>query len=458
VPHIAGTGPHTLADAAAGEHADIGKSTAGAGAVRRGDVAESVGTNWAGNYAYRASGIVHPASVEDVQRAVRHALDAGSKVRALGTRHCFNDIADTQGELIAMTALPPRFELDEAARTVTVSGGTRYGDFAEQLDARGWALANLASLPHISVAGAIATGTHGSGDGNRNLAAAVRGIEFVDGTGELRSLRRGDGGFAGAVVGIGALGLVTAVTLEVVPTYEVAQTVYDELDWTTVLENFGDITSAGYSVSMFTGWVDGVQQVWLKRVVSEDASAAPETFHGAAQAAEKRHPLPGVDATACTDQFGVPGPWYDRLPHFKLAFTPSNGEEIQSEYLVPRERAADAIRALLPLAERIAPLLQVTELRTVAADDLWLSSAYERDALGIHFTWKRDQAGVEAVLPAIESALFPLGARPHWGKLFLDADHVVPSLYPRFDDFRVLAAKYDPRGVFRNAYLDRVLG
>jgi xylitol oxidase len=421
-------------------------------------VAESAGTNWAGNYAYRASGIVHPASVEEIQSVVRRAANGGTRVRALGTRHCFNDIADTTGELIAMTALPPRFELDENARAVTVSGGTRYGDFAEQLDARGFALANLASLPHISVAGAIATATHGSGDRNQNLAAAVSGIEFVDGTGELRTLRRGDDGFEGAVVGIGALGLVTAVTLDVVPSFEVAQTVYTELDWSTVLENFDAITSASYSVSMFTGWVGGVQQVWLKRAVTEDSDESPETFFGAARATEKRHPLPGVDATACTDQFGVPGAWYDRLPHFKLAFTPSNGEEIQSEYLVPRERAVEAIQALLPLTERMVPVLQVTELRTIAADDLWLSTAYERDALGIHFTWKRDQAGVEAVLPAIEAALFPLGARPHWGKLFLDVDRVIPSLYPHFDDFKALAAQYDPKRVFRNAYLDRLLG
>jgi xylitol oxidase len=418
-------------------------------------VAESAGTNWAGNYTYRSAGLVHPSSVEEVQRAVTDALDAGSTVRALGTRHCFNDIADTAGIQLAVTSLPSRFELDEAARTVTVSAGSRYGDIATQLDARGWALPNLASLPHISVAGAIATATHGSGDRNVNLAAVVSGFELVDGSGELVTLRRGDEDFAGAVVGLGALGILTSVTLDIVPTFEVAQTVFTGLDWDTVLENFDAITSAGYSVSMFTDWVGGVQQVWLKRLVSEDP--APETLFGAAQAAEKRHPLPGVDATACTDQFGVPGPWYDRLPHFKLAFTPSNGEEIQTEYLVPRARATDAIRALLPLADQIAPVLQVTELREVAADDLWLSGEYGTDVLGIHFTWKRDQPAVEAVLPAIEAALFPLGARPHWGKLFLDVDGVVPSLYPRFDDFRALVAKYDPHKVFRNAYLERLL-
>ncbi len=420
-------------------------------------MAESAGTNWAGNHEYRAKGVLHPASAEDARRAVLRALDAGGRLRALGTRHCFNDIADTSGELVAMTALPPRFELDEAARTVTVSGGARYGDFAEQLDARGWALPNLASLPHISVAGAIATGTHGSGDRNASMAAVVAGIEFVDGTGALRVLRRGDEDFDGAVVGLGALGLVTAVTLDVVPTFQVAQTVYVDLDWSTVLDNLNAITSAAYSVSIFTRWVGGVQQIWLKRVVGDDSLQAPETFLGAAQATEKRHPLPGVAADSCTDQFGVPGPWYERLAHFRLAFTPSSGQEIQSEYLVPRERAADAVRALLPLSERMAPVLQVAELRTVASDGLWLSSAYQRDVLGIHFTWKRDQAGVEAVLPAVEGALFPLGARPHWGKVFLDPDHAVPSMYPRFDDFRALVAKYDPHGVFRNAYLDRLL-
>ena len=420
-------------------------------------MAESAGTNWAGNYAYTASEILHPVSVDEARRAVLRALETGGRVRAVGTRHCFNDIADTSGVLIAMTALPPRFELDEEARTVTVCGGARYGDFAEQLDARGWALPNLASLPHISVAGAISTGTHGSGSGNVSLAAAVAGLEFIDGSGELRALRRGDDDFAGAVVSLGALGLITAVTLDVVPSFEVAQTVYVDLDWDTVLSHIDELTSSAYSVSMFTDWT-GVQQAWLKRVVTDDSPAAPETLLGAAQSSEKRHPLPGVDASACTDQFGEPGPWYERLPHFKLAFTPSNGEEIQSEYLVPRERAADALRALIPLGDLMRPVLQVAELRTVAADDLWLSEASGHDVLGIHFTWMRDQAAVEKVVAALEAALFPLGARPHWGKVFVDADGVVPSLYPRFDNFRALVAKYDPKGVFRNAYLERVLG
>ena len=291
-----------------------------------------------------------------------------------------------------------------------------------------------------------------------SLPTAVAGLELVTADGSLVTVQRGDADFDGTVVSLGALGIVTRVTLDVEPAFEVRQDVYEKLPWSSVADHFDDITSAAYSVSMFTGWVGGVQQVWLKRAVRDDAPEAPETFFGSARATEKRHPLPGVDATACTDQFGVAGPWYDRLPHFKLAFTPSNGEEIQSEYLVPRERAVEALRALLPLAERIAPVLQVTELRTVAADDLWLSSAFERDVLGIHFTWKRDQAGVEAVLPSIEDVLLPLGARPHWGKLFLDVNDVVPLQYPRFDDFRTLVAKYDPQGVFRNAYLDRLLG
>jgi xylitol oxidase len=420
-------------------------------------VAEAAAQNWAGNYTYTASEVRHPSSVNDVRDAVRDAVANGTRVHALGTRHCFNDIADTPGVQLAMTSLPERFDLDEPAGTVTVSAGARYGDIAEQLDAAGYAFPNLASLPHISIAGAIATATHGSGDRNVNLAAVVAGLELVDGRGNVVALKRGDADFEGAVVGIGALGILTAVTLEVVPRFEVEQTVYEGLDWETVLENYDDITSSAYSVSMFTNWVDGVQQVWLKRR-ADAQGAVPETFFGAPKATVKRHPLPGVDATACTDQFGVAGPWYDRLPHFKLAFTPSNGEEIQSEYLVPRARATEALRALIPLAEQIAPLLQVTELRTVAADELWLSTAYETDVTGIHFTWKRDQQGVESVLPAIEAALFPLGARPHWGKVFVDSDGVVPSLYPRFDDFAALAARYDPNGVFRNAYLDRLLG
>jgi xylitol oxidase len=422
------------------------------------------GTNWAGNYRYRAERLLTPTSVAEVREIAGRA----TALRVLGSRHSFNDIADTAGDQLSLGGLAPDVSIDRAARTVSFSAGLRYGDLAAVLERGGWALHNLASLPHISVAGAIATGTHGSGDRNGSLATAVTALDLVTSTGDLLTLTRSDPDFAGAVVNVGSLGVVTRIELAIEPSFEVRQDVIEGVAWTAVEQNFTTITSAGYSVSLFTDWgADGVQQVWLKnRIDSPSRAEAAEAVEavdavaaaiGARHATEARHPLAGISAENCTEQLGVPGPWNDRLPHFRFEFTPSNGAEIQSEYLVPREHAIDAIAALRALGPRISPLLQVGEIRTVAADALWLSAAYERDTVGFHFTWLRDQAGVEAVLPLIEDALGPFAARPHWGKLFLSSAAELDRLYPRLAEFRGLAERLDPAGVFRNAFASRYL-
>lgn len=413
-------------------------------------------TTWAGNRTYAAARVHEPRTVEEVQEVVAGAR----RVRALGTRHCFNDLADTEHDLVRLDALDPDVRVDAAARTVTVAAGTRYGTLARALHAQGWALHNLASLPHISVAGAVATATHGSGDRSRNLAAAVAGLDLVTADGSLRRLTRADPDLAGAVVGLGALGVVVRVTLDVEPTYDVAQEVHTDLPWEAVAEHLDEITGSADSVSLFTDWTGpAVNQVWRKTRLAPGATHEPRAdLFGARPATGPLHPLPGIDPVNCTQQLGVPGPWHERLPHFRLEFTPSNGDELQSEYLVPRERAVEAIAVLRALGPVVAPLLQVAEIRTVAADDLWLSSAYGGDRVGLHFTWLPRQPEVEAVLPRIEAALAPLGARPHWGKLFASVG--VPGsdprdLYPRLDDFRALAARLDPEGTFRNAFVDR---
>ena len=409
--------------------------------------------NWAGNYEYRAERIARPETVEELRELVVGA----PAVRALGSRHSFNDLADTPGLLVSTAGLPDAVRIDEASRTVTVGGGVRYGDLARELQEAGWALHNLASLPHISVAGAIATATHGSGDRNGNLATAVAGLRILNGSGELVDLRRGDEGFDGAVVGLGALGVVTEVTLDIRPTFDARQRLFGGVPWDAVLGRFDELTSAAYSVSLFTTWDEpSVSLAWLKELDGAE-SAIEDDFFGASALTEARHMIPTMDVRNTTEQLGVAGPWSERLAHFRFEFTPSNGEEIQSEYLVPRSRAVEAIEAVRALAPLVAPLLQITEIRTVAADDLWLSSSYGTDVVGLHFTWVRDQAGVEAVLPQVEAALLPLGARPHWGKLYLDREGVVPSLYPRLGDFAALAARFDPDGRFRNPFLARLL-
>ena len=411
-------------------------------------------TNWSGNYAYRAPRMVSPSSVEELQELVR----ASDSVKVLATRHSFNDMADTSGTLVRLIELPQDVVLDENARTVRVPGQLRYGDLALALEARGWAVANLASLPHISVAGAVQTGTHGSGNGNGSLATSVTAIEFVDGTGELRRLSRDADPdvFPGAVVGLGALGIVVTVTLAIEPSFTVRQNVFENLPWEALAGHFDEITSLGYSVSSFTDWASPtVEQVWVKRR-SGDAELPTDVF-GARPATRERHPLPELSAENCTPQLGVEGPWHERLPHFRLEFTPSAGEELQTEYFLPRERVAEAIDAVRGLGSLIQPLLFVSEIRTIRGDDLWLSPEEGRDTVAFHFTWHRDEPAVLEVLPRLEAALAPFDVRPHWGKVFTTSGATIASAYDRMGDFLVLRDRFDPNRVFENEYLERVL-
>ncbi|MHA7302933.1 FAD-binding protein [Pseudarthrobacter sp. MDT1-22] len=411
--------------------------------------------NWAGNHTYRAPVIAHPSTLQELQELVADA----DHVRALGSRHSFNDIADTAGTLAVLDRLDGTISVDPSNMTVTVSGGTRYGTLAAELHQHGFALHNLASLPHISVAGAVATATHGSGDANGNLATAVAGLEMITADGSVFSARRGDTYFEGMVVGLGALGIVTRLTLDIEPTFQVSQRVYEGLDWNQILENFDEVTSSAYSVSLFTDWTGPtVQQAWLKsRAEDQRHGGGTSGFFGAGPAAEARHPLPGVSGSNCTQQLGVPGPWADRLAHFRMEFTPSKGDELQSEYLIPREHATDALRTMRKLSDVVTPLLLIGEIRTVAADQLWLSPNYGRDGIGLHFTWRQDQPAVTAVLPLLEAELAPFAARPHWGKLFDARAAAIRPMYPRLGDFIALAEGLDPTGKFRNSFLHRTV-
>ena len=413
------------------------------------------GTNWAANLTYRAAALHRPASLEQVQELVAGA----SRLRVLGSRHSFNDIADAD-ELLTLDDLAGEVAVDHDAGTVSVPAAMRYGELAGRLRAEGMALANLASLPHISVGGAVATATHGSGDANGNLATAVAGLELVTGTGELLTAARGDPDFDGLVVGLGALGAVTRLTLDVEPDYQVRQRAFEGLPWAALFDHFDEVTSAGYSVSLFTRWErQAVDQVWVKTRATGASEEVRGELFGAVAATQDRHPILGLDPVNCTRQLGVPGPWSDRLPHFRMGFTPSSGEELQSEYHLPREHAVAALEALLGLAGVIRPVLQVSELRTVAADGLWMSPQHGRDTLSVHFTWHKDWPAVRPVLAEVEAALAPFGARPHWGKLFLAEAADLAPRYPRLGDFTRLAGRLDPRGVFVNDWLGRhVLG
>ncbi|MEU0443541.1 D-arabinono-1,4-lactone oxidase [Streptomyces sp. NPDC006186] len=407
-------------------------------------------TNWAGNITYTAGAAHRPRSLEELRTLVAGA----AAVRVLGSGHSFNEIAEpgAGGLLLSLAELPAEVDVDTAARTVRVGGGVRYAELARRVHGHGLALPNMASLPHISVAGSVATGTHGSGVGNGPLADAVREVELVTADGATVVLGRDDARFGGAVTSLGALGVVTALTLDLEPAYEVEQHLFTELPadgW-----DFEEVASAAYSVSLFTDWRDpGFRQVWLKRRTDEPL----RDFPWAVPAKVALHPVPGMPAENCTEQFGVPGPWHERLPHFRAEFTPSSGAELQSEYLMPRRHAAEALRALDGVRAVVAPVTQTCEVRTVAGDRQWLSPSYGRDTVAVHFTWVEDTAAVLPAVRAVEEALEPFDPRPHWGKVFTTPAETLRARYPRLGDFRRLVAELDPSGAFTNTFVRRVL-
>lgn len=407
--------------------------------------------NWAGNHSYRATQLHRPSSVDELRAIVARA----PKVHALGTRHCFNDIADS-AELVTLEGIAPDIVIDRDAQTVTVNPAIRYGDLARALEPEGWGLHNMASLPHISVGGAVATATHGSGDANGNLATAVAALELVTSDGDIVHVSRTDDDFAGMVVNLGALGVVTRITLDVQPSYHMRQEIFEHLAWEVLIDRFDAVMASEYSVSIFLDHSDDVGEVWLKsRVDPNDPQPRREDFLGARPAQRTVHPVPELSTESLTDQLGVPGPWLDRLPHFRLEGVPASGSELQSEWMVPRRWAVEALRAVHDLAPSFRKHLMISELRTVAADDLWLSTAYGTDIVCIHFSWVLDVDAVSGIIPSIEAALAPFEARPHWGKLFTATAQSLEPLYSRLPDFRRLAERLDPRGAFRSDYLDR---
>ncbi len=411
--------------------------------------------NWAGNLEYSTEQQYSANSLKDVQEFVR----TRNTLKVLGTRHCFNKIADTTSEFLSVKAMDHVIALDPDARTVSLESGMTYGQLCQYLDSRGWALHNLASLPHISVAGACTTATHGSGEKNGNLSTAVSAIEMVNAAGEIIKLSRSRDGdmFRGAVVGLGALGVITKVTLDIQPHFMMKQYVYENLPLPELREHFDAIESAAYSVSLFTDWQDKrINEVWLKiRVPDESRFDAPAEFFGAKRATRNLHPIVALSAENCTEQMGVPGPWYERLPHFRMGFTPSAGKELQSEYFVPRQNAVDAILAVERLRDKVGPHLLISEIRTIAADDLWMSPCHKQPSVSIHFTWKQNWPAVKTLLPVIERELSPFHVRPHWGKLFTISPEDIHARYQRLPEFLEICGKYDPHGKFRNEFLNR---
>jgi len=411
--------------------------------------------NWAGNLVYGTERLYSANSLQQVRDYVKRE----SNLKVLGTRHCFNNIADSRHNLLSLKTMDEVVALDPHAAIVTVAAGITYGQLSPYLHSQGFALHNLASLPHISVAGACSTATHGSGEENGNLATAVSGLEFITASGEFIKISRQHDSetFQGAVVGLGALGVITKLTLDIQPTFMMRQYVYENLPLREVTDHFDAIESTAYSISLFTDWKkQRMNEVWIKsRVENERSFDAGPTFFGANRATRNMHPIAELSSENCTEQMGEAGPWYERLPHFRMGFTPSAGKELQSEYFVPRQHAVEAILAVERLHDQISPTLMISEIRTVAADNLWLSPCYKQPCVTIHFTWKPDLASVRKLLPLIEKELAPFSPRPHWGKLFNTPPATLKSFYEKLPDFVQLTRNYDPHGKFRNEFLNR---
>lgn len=412
--------------------------------------------NWAGNLKYGTDNLYTPATIAELQETIKKC----TKIRALGSKHSFNAIADSSENQVSTSGFNKVIALDKTTHTVTVEGGARYGEFCTALDQSGYALHNLASLPHISVAGACATATHGSGIKNGSLASAVSGIEFINAAGDivLLSKEKNETELQGAIVNLGALGVVTKVTLDLLPSFRMKQSVFLNMSMQELEKNFEAIMSTGYSVSLFTDWKNkNINQVWIKSRADEQGSSLVAEFYGAKPATKNMHPLEDLSAENCTDQLGIAGPWYERMPHFKMGFTPSSGKELQSEYFIPFEHAYQGMMAIEKLNAKVSPHLFISEIRSIAADEYWMSPFYKKTCVAFHFTWKQEWEAVQQLLPLVEEALAPFYPRPHWGKLFTMNPTVLQSRIEKLNDFKDLLSKHDPTGKFRNEFVERNL-
>ena len=411
--------------------------------------------NWAGNVWFQPRRLYRPRSMDEL----RQALEGSDRVRAVGSAHSFSRVADSEGVLINLADMQRGFDVDNASRLARVSGSWTYGDLCPRLHEAGWALENLASLPHITVVGACATATHGSGRRLGCLAAQIEKVEMLTADGELVTLAEGDDRFPAAAVSLGALGVVTALTLRLRPAFLIVQHVHERIPLEVIVADLEATMTHAYSVCLFTDWEERpYADVWVKRLIEDGDDAddmEAEPLFGVPAISSKRHPLREGSVDACTEQRTV-GPWHLRLPHFRADRTPASGDELQTEYFVPWEHASAAISAVAALGSRIRPVLLLTEIRTVAADHLWLSPFCGRDSLAIHFSWRNDWEEVRAVLPLLEEALAPYRARPHWGKLFTYPREYLERVYgTSMMLFRDAAGALDPRGRFRNEFLDR---
>lgn len=426
--------------------------------------------NWAGNLTFSARRVVEPGSVEELQALVRRAADEGRALHAVGAAHSFSAVADGPGDQVSLRNLPSDVEIDRERGVASATGSTTLAELCPALDAAGQALPALPSLLGVTLAGAVATATHGSGDGLQTLAGSVVAMEWVDATGELRRAEVAGPDAPpwaeGLPVSLGSFGIVTRLWLRTVPAYALAQVVYERVALDELLASLPEVLAGAYSVSAFTRWREEEgSRIWCKRRVATGGQVGPEPgrppWWARTPADGPRHPVPGMPPDRCTPQRGLPGPWHERLPHFLSTATPSMGNELQSEYFVGRDHATAAGEALRTLAtdrsSAFVRALAVSELRSVAGDRRWLSPAFERDSIAFHFTWLDEPDTVAPAIEAVEELLAPFDPRPHWGKLFGVRPASLRARLPRLGEAAELRRCLDPAGLFSNDFTRDVL-
>lgn len=427
--------------------------------------------NWGRSASVRPVRVERPRSPEGVQRAVKAAQAQGLTVKAVGAGHSFTGIAVAPGVLLELDDMQGLVSADAGSGLVTVLGGTRLHRMPGLLAPYGLAMQNLGDIDRQSIAGAIATGTHGTGKGFGGIATQVRGLTLVTAEGEFLRIdaERNADMLSGAVVGLGALGIVVEVTLQCVPAF-LLHAVDSRVPIDDALETLHERAADADHLEFY--WHPHTDVALMKTQTRLPESAA-------------RHPIPmlrrWVDETVLSN--GVFGAYCAAsriapaiIPPFnRLAVRLTGHAEYtdrshrvlvhdravrfrEMEYAIPADDVVPAVQAIRKLIDQRGWRIEFPiEVRFAAADDLWLSTAYGRDSayVAVHRYWRADP---RAYFDAVEQIMLDLGGRPHWGKLHSLDDEQLRARYPRFDDFLALRNRLDPGRLFGNRHLERVLG
>ena len=429
--------------------------------------------NWAKTVYYNHT-IHYPKTVEEIQ----HILQYHAKIRVLGSMHSFNNITklpqEFNGVYISMSNMNQVIKCCRGER-VTIQPGITFGELGEYLHERNFGFHNMASLPHITVGGAISTGTHGAGVFNGNLASHVMQVKLISADGKLRTYRIGqDPEFQHIPVSFGLAGIIVEIELDIVPDYDIQQCIYENLPFNTIKKSdYKTAFSSAYSFSIFTQWKNRkFTSIWAKYRLRKGRNGNEESImidcpdmNKIKPSSNKVHPLPGGDTSFVSGGIGknYKEPGYVGLPHFLMEGVPSQGEELQSEYFVSSHMFDVVIEVLFHHFEenpKLYDLLYVSEMRFVAGDKLTLSPQHVLgSSIGFHFTWKKEFDQVVDALKGIENVLKPYNALPHMGKLFTMTGRELEGKYGQRNlrAFQSFVAPLDPLKKFVNPFLQNLI-